>query len=435
LEPLSSVVIINTSINLNKKIRDTGKRRFYNWLQTINKNVSKNVISQLGRLLYSKSEGLLWAKRLELSHEKALLFPGETFNRMLEKISPDKILMQQLPFYYANLFSGKSSLSKDVWVGMEEEIEKGSRAIKCFLSGASGMVIITGERSSGKSSLSKHIANLHFEKQNTFIVKAPKECIANKELFEQTLIKSLGGKESLKYSMDMLHAPTVIIIDDIELWWQRKPSGTQVVEKIISLMQQYSHKVLFIVNVNKYALKIINQLCSINSWAIDLVFCQPLDAHELKDLILTRHQAGGLKFILNKKHENEMTTLDYARLFNSFFNLSSGNPGYALNLWLAGIRKFTGNIIEMEKPLVKEISFPENLHQDEIIYILQFILHRRFSLGRLSEVLQNDIESTEKAVRILLQKGILVEKFPEVYSLNPALEIHLVKDLKSLELL
>jgi hypothetical protein len=106
-----------------------------------------------------------------------------------------------------------------------------------------------------------------------------------------------------------------------------------------------------------------------------------------------------------------------------------------LNLWLAGIRKFTGNIIEMEKPLVKEISFPENLHQDEIIYILQFILHRRFSLGRLSEVLQNDIESTEKAVRILLQKGILVEKFPEVYSLNPALEIHLVKDLKSLELL
>jgi len=53
----------------------------------------------------------------------------------------------------------------------------------------------------------------------------------------------------------------------------------------------------------------------------------------------------------------------------------------------------------------------------------------------LSAILQNDIVSTEKSVRILMQKGILTEKFPEVYCLNPALEIPLVKKLKSLELL
>lgn len=435
LEPLSSVVIIKTSINLNKKIRDTEKRRFSNWLQKTRLNVSNSVISQLVKLLYIKSEGLLWAGRLEQSREKSILLPGEPVNKMLEEISPDKTIMQQLPFYYANLFSGKSSLSEGLWVGMEEEIEKGSSAIKKFISGTPGMIIITGERSSGKSSLSKHIATLHFEKRNTFIVKAPKESIPDIKLFEKKFLDTLGGNESLQFSMDMLPPGSVIIIDDLELWWQRKPSGTQVVDKIISLLQEYSHKVLFIVNVNKFALKIINQLCSINSWAIDLVFCQPLNAHEIKDLILTRHQAGGMDFILNRKHEKEMTNLDYARVFNSLFNLSSGNPGYALNLWLAGIKRITGNTLIMDKPSDKEVCFPENLPKDEIIYIMQFILHRRFSLGSLTELLQSDPESTEKTVRILLQKGIVIKKFPEVYALNPALEIHLVKKLKSLELL
>ncbi len=200
-------------------------------------------------------------------------------------------------------------------------------------------------------------------------------------------------------------------------------------------MQQYGHKVLFIINVNQYALKIINQLSSINTWALDLVFCQPFDSHELKDLIMLRHQAGGMKFIMDKKHEKALSNWEYVRLFNRFFNLSGGNPGYTINLWLAGIRKISGNTLYMEKPFGKEITFNEDLPQDEIFYILQFILHRRFSVKSLSAILQNDVVSTEKTVRILMQKGILTEKFPEVYCLNPALEIPLVKKLKSLELL
>jgi len=192
---------------------------------------------------------------------------------------------------------------------------------------------------------------------------------------------------------------------------------------------------LFIINVNQYALKIINQLSSINTWALDIVFCQPFDSRELKELIILRHQASGMNFRLGKKHEKAMTDWDYAQLFNRFFNLSGGNPGHTINLWLAGIRKILGNTLFMEKPFGKEIAFREDLPADEIFYILQFVLHRRFSLRSLSEILQNDIENTEKKVRVLLQKGILTEKFPEIYSLNPALEIHLVKKLKSLELL
>jgi amino acid transporter len=434
-EPLTAAVILKTSGSLNKKIRATGKRKLFGRLKQIKKSVNEKVINQMVKLLYRQSKGLLWANRMEQSRAKAQLFPGEPIVKMLAKIAPDKTLMLKLPFYYSNLFSGSSTIGENFWVGMEDEIEKGSKSINRFLNGASGLLIISGERSSGKSSLSKYLANLHFEKQNIFNVRAPRESIADVGFFEQTLLKTIGGQENLPYSMEMLPAKSVIVINDLELWWERKPHGTQVVEKIILLMRQYGHKVLFIVNVNQYALKIINQLSSINTWALDIVFCQPFDSSELKDLIMLRHQAGGMKFRLDKKPEKAMTDWDYARLFNRFFNLSGGNPGHTINLWLAGIRKISGNTLFLEKPFGKEIAFTEDLPADEIFYILQFILHRRFSLKSLSEILQNDIEDTEKKVRVLLQKGILTEKFPEVYSLNPALEIHLVKKLKSLELL
>jgi hypothetical protein len=247
--------------------------------------------------------------------------------------------------------------------------------------------------------------------------------------------RSLDGQGDLLYCMELLPDKSVIIINDLELWWERKPYGTQVVEKIILLMQQYEHKVLFIINVNQYALKIINQLCSINIWALDLVFCQPFDSQELKELVMLRHQAGGMKFIMDKEHEKAMSSWEYVRLFNRFFNLSGGNPGYTINLWLAGIREIADNTLYMEKPFGNDITFNEDLPPDEIFYILQFILHRRFSVKSLSAILQYDIAITEKTVRILLQKGILTEKFTEVYCLNPALEILLVKKLKSLELL
>ena len=434
-EPLSSAIIIKTSKSLREKIRDTDKRKLSTRLKKLKKSAGERVTNQYVKLLYSKSDGLLWANRLEQSREKALLYQGDDFNRFVKKISPDRIVIQNLPFYYSNLFSGSSSIGEDFWIGMDKEIKEGSRAIKNFSDGTPGMLVITGERSSGKSSLSKYLANLHFSKQNIFAIRAPGECTANAELFEQTLLKSLNGTVNLRESLEELPAGSVIIINDLELWWERKPSGTQVVEKIISLVQQFGNRILFIVNVNQHSLKIINQMTSINSWALGLVFCQPFDARELKDLIMIRHRAAGLKFILNKKTEDEMTKRDYARLFNGIFNLSSGNPGYAMNLWLAGIRKISENVLYMDSPVKEAIALPETLGQEEIIVILQFILHRRFSVKNLSEILKEDFESTGKIIRLLLQKRILTEKFPEIYSLNPALEILLAKKLKNLELI
>ena len=200
-------------------------------------------------------------------------------------------------------------------------------------------------------------------------------------------------------------------------------------------MQEFSNKIFFIININEYALKIINQLTSLNTRALDIVFCQPFDARDLKNLIMLRHKAGGMKFILDKKHEDQMTEWDYARFFNRYFNLSSGNPGYAINLWLAGIKKISGTTLIIEKPSAAEINFTGQLSQHETLYILQFLVHRRLSANNLSELLHANIDNTEKIIRELLQKNILTEEYQEIYSINPVLENYLISNFKSLKLI
>ncbi|OIP82124.1 MAG: hypothetical protein AUK44_08515 [Porphyromonadaceae bacterium CG2_30_38_12] len=434
-EPLSAAIILKSADSLKKEIRTLQQHRLVERFKYYKKSMSQFFVKQMVHLLYRQSKILLWSKRMEQARAKEALFPGEPLTILLAQIAPEKSVMLNLPFYYSNLFSGSLTIGDNFWVGMKMEIEKGSRAIKLFSNDTSGLLIITGERSSGKSSLSKFLANRHFEKSNIFNLSAPSECTSDLVLFEQLLLNTLGGDANLAYTLEMLPARSVIIINDMELWWERKPMGTQVIEKIILLMQQYSHKILFILNVNQFALKIINELTAINTHAIEIVFCQPFDSQELKNMILMRHQAGGMSFSMDKKHEKSMSDWDYARIFNQIFNLADGNPGLAIHLWLAGIHKIEGNTLYMHNPFGVQIELNEPLSQEDIFYLLQFVLHRRFSLKSLSQVLQSDIAFTETKIRSLLQRGYLIEKLPEVYCLNPALEIHLVKKLKSLEIL
>ncbi len=434
-EPLSSDIIIRASASITKITTRTGRQKIIQRFQSFKTSTREKLSNRLVKLLYTTSEGQVWARRMEHLKEKESVYTIEQIRKITGKLSPSKAILESLPFYYANLFSGSSRIGGDFLVEMSAEIEKGSRAVKRFIDGSTGFLIISGEPDSGKSTLSKQLAGLHFNRNNIYNVRAPRECTADVRLFEETLLKSINGKDNLQYDLSMLPSKSVIIIHDLELWWQRKPFGTHVVEKLISLMQEFSNSILFIINTNENALSIINQLTSLNIWALDIIYCQPFDARDLKNLILLRHQAGAMKFILNKTHEDQMTEWDYARLFNRYFVLSSGNPGLTIKLWLANIKKISANTLFIEKPVYEELRFADQLSQYEIMHILQFVIHRRFSIKNLAALLLYNIHETGQIVHELLKKNILIERYPETYSLNPVLEIYLIKKLKSLELI
>ncbi len=352
----------------------------------------------------------------------------------VERITPDPLIMQELPFYYTSLFSGQSGTGDDFWVGMSAQVESCGRAVARFKSGFSGCLIITGLRSSGKSSLSKRVAETHFGKEKVHVLRAPQACSADTELFSRKLLESLGAQNQVLEDVFMAMPPgKVVVIQDLGLWWEHRPGGDAVVRLIQTLVDRFGGKCLFIINVNSLALDMLHMITDLRAYALDVVSCEPFDARELRDLILLRHQAGGMRLTYNKKSEDRMTAWDFASLFNDVFNHSFGNPGMANILWLSSIYKVSGKTLYMRPVSLSGSDVFNDLNPEQWFVLHQLIVHRRFAPDQLANNLEVTQAAVQEILRGLMRSGVVVEKFEGVYAVRPGLDLFLIEKLKNRE--
>lgn len=376
-------------------------------------------------LIFKKSEGVLWASQITQAADN-----HSGSNRVSNPV------LDQLPFYYNNLFTGRSGSGEEFWIAREKESERGTKAISRFKQGESGLILISGQRRCGKSTLSRHLAESHFDSSEIFYLSSPKECCSNLSLFEKELSTAICGQErELDSLFTLMENKIVVVLEDLELWWERKEGGDVVVKRVIDLVKYFGNKVLFMVNINSNSLEILDAICSIRGWALANIECSPFSAKELKELILARHHAGGLKLFIDKKAESEIREWEYARLFSKFFDISAGNPGYAIYLWLNSINDISGDVIFLSQPQSPGVAMVEGLEYESALILQQFVLHRRFSIDRLASQLKSDAGMIRENIIKLLQKGLLKQKYPGIYSINPLYVPAIVNELQIRELL
>lgn len=272
---------------------------------------------------------------------------------------------------------------------------------------------------------------MFFSRDNIHSVQAPQSCSADTKLFTTKLLDALNTpNRPVEDVFKALPSGKAIIIQDLGLWWERRPGGQAVIDLILNLIDGFGHKCLFIINVNTYALELIDKQSRLKSYALDTVVCQPFDARELKELIMLRHLAGGLKFTYSKKDEDRMTAWDHAQLFNRLFDLSFGNPGVANNLWLSSIKKISGKTIVMEPIKLPDTKVFDVLNPEQWLYIQQFLHNRRFSAKTLAQNLERSEAAVLADIRELIRAGILVERFDNVYAIRQGLDLYLAEKLK-----
>ncbi len=431
-EPLSSATIGKTSRELRKRRRGTKGGSLGSGLREHLQQASNVLQQQFVNLLYSKSEGLIWFSHLEKSGQAGLLSNRDTLG-FVEAITPDPEVVRDLPFYYCTLFSGQAGIGDDFWVGMKHQITEADEAIRRFKQGVPGALVVTGARSSGKSSLSKMMARKHFTTDNIHQVRAPQGCTADPELFSSKLLEALNAhNKSVNDVFRALPSGKVVLVQDLALWWERRPGGDAVIELLKSLIDRFGHKCLFIITVNSHALPLIDHWSGLKGYALATVSCEPFDARELKEMILLRHHAGGLSLQYGGKPDDRLTAWDYARLFSRLFDSSYGNPGTAIALWLASIKKVTGKTIHLDSLELPSTEVFDKLSRDQWFYVLQFILHRRFTTERLAANIEQPREQVYQGIRELVRAGILVEKFEGIYAIRPGLDLYLTDKLKSM---
>ena len=118
-----------------------------------------------------------------------------------------------------------------------------------------------------------------------------------------------------------------------------------------------------------------------------------------------------------------------------YFNYSDGNIGITLFSWLANIRDFNNNIIYIDPVYhVKENAF-ENIDSEINMILVQFILHKRLTISKLSRLNFLKEGYIEKQIAYLKRSGIIVEEIKSVFEINKYLYIHIKHHLEKLDLI
>ncbi|OFY68273.1 MAG: hypothetical protein A2V64_07345, partial [Bacteroidetes bacterium RBG_13_43_22] len=404
----------------SKKVRKT-IHFYFNNLRHFFKNFTV-------RMLYSRSEWILLAKKITESEQKGR--GNHKILDLIESVSPREKVMEKLPQYYKKLFSGRSSISEDFWISRQKDEDEFMTAVDRINSGYKGGIMIIGERNSGKTMFCRYTADKIFRKERIFHISPVYSGSVQVSDFMTELSKTTGTKGDIHEIMELQNQGSVFIIHDLELWWERSQSGCEVIKLIINLIKDYSRKFCFVVNMNPYAYDLMNKMINLQEVFISVIYLKPFDSKDIREMIILRHRSSGLKFVLKKNEEGELSEIRIASLFNKYFSFSEGNPGIVLKAWLANIVSVSGNRIFIRTPRLPDTKVFTELDDDWKVVLLQLILHKRLTCARLDRIFLQDDARTRGIINALLRTGLIEERNEDLFVVNPFIEPLLIRVLK-----
>jgi hypothetical protein len=255
------------------------------------------------------------------------------------------------------LFSGRSSISDNFWVTRPEEEKQMKDALNRYRSGMAGMMVVLGERNAGKTALCKYFCEKNFSDDRVYQLFSRDAGATRPEEFTLALQKATRIEGDSNEIFNSLVHGSVIVIHDLELWWERSgEEGLQTIRHIKRLIDAYSHKCLFMVNLNPFAYEVLKKTESLDTYSLGTIRCKPFNAFDLRRLVLTRHKSSGLQFVMGKKAEAEVGEVALARMFNHVFEYSHGNPGMAMNAWLCSIVKYQDRTLVLTMPEIPDLT-------------------------------------------------------------------------------
>jgi hypothetical protein len=222
---------------------------------------------------------------------------------------------------------------------------------------------------------------------------------------------------------------SVVVINELERWWERSPAGMAVIDEIIDLINREGEHCLFIVSATSHSFRFINRVRPIDNAFLGIVECTRFDAEDLQRAILLRHRPSGLKFELDGRAEDKFSDLQLAMLFNGYFDFAAGSVGVALESWIANIEKVEQDRVVIRAPKVPDLGPIAELEHHRLAWLQSFILHRRMTAAQLARLFRISELEVEEQIAILRRTGVITERAPGVLEINPYLEPFVIRQI------
>jgi hypothetical protein len=323
----------------------------------------------------------------------------------------------------------------EFWVGREEEMAEFHKSYQQWTAGYGGGILLLGERNSGKSFFSNYIVQHLDVKGDVYFINPPYTGSIDKSELLKNFQNATENSGSFAKIMNDIPSKSVFFIDDLELWWEKSPKGMMVVQELMKLINRFGNQHLFVVMSNVHSFRLINKFQKIESNFLNLIELRPFNAKQLKEIVLRRHHSSSLQFSINNIAENRYRSWNYARLFSRYFSYSEGNPGALLQAWIKSIIEVNQPVINLKRPKVPDTAPLMYLETEWMIFILQFLLHKRMNLAKIIRVTQDSRANVIKKIRVLKRAGVIIELGDDILDINPYLIPFLRKALIKRELL
>ena len=389
-------------------------------------------------LSYRYSRGVLLAQQLRRS-ERAQPPPAERLLALSRLSTPSKAVDESLPIFYRQVFIGRAAEDPTYWLGQEAELKQAQTALEEHGKGRSGALLVTGPPGSGRNALVQRIVSKHFPKEKVFLVRPPDGGSCDPARFDQALGHALGSPTDPELALSNLPAGTCVVIRGMELWWERRPGGMAVIDRIVQLIDRYGERPLVVVTCNEYFARMAHRLGRLSDQLLATVHCIPLDARQLRAAVMARHKATGLTLRVatgsTRAGSVEPTEWELARIFAGLFDYSDGYIGSALRAWIAHIDRVEDNAIVLRRPRDLDLDALDALRDESIALLIELTLHHQVTIERLERLIGLDAPAVRLAVNALKRDGLATETAGGVISVDRWMIPHVLRWLGDREVL
>jgi amino acid transporter len=372
-------------------------QQFSRFSSTVNAQLKTPV-----RFIASRKDEL---KRMDFEDQNQLLKnSADIIRTFVDTVSPDSRVHEVLPYYYLQLFSDKHLHTGKLVDNRAMETERIIQAIRHIEEGVHGAIMITGPARSGKTFLTDNIVNQHLA-GNSYYVTPPAGGAVDLHDLEDAFKSATGMQGKVHHQLQMLEAKSTIVFNDFELWWLNCFEGDRLVNTIVNLIKQFGDRHYFILNCNLHTLNALMGSTEIQEVLVTTVLLRPLTKKALRNELLRRHKIGGINLeYKGSTVGEERTDRRMEKFFNRIYNLSSGNIGFALSIWMSSLRLDKAGMYYMELPY--EIDFPNIDDAEWNNVLLQLLLHHSLSMERFEIIYESKgkawIEKMERELRTSL---------------------------------
>jgi len=413
---------------LKHYIHSQAEQENISWLKRRSQHFISWFSSQAVRFKYGKTQAITYARIMQ----KESNIPGmnNQFLEISENIKPSPDIFKQIPFYYKQLFPVRQAFHKDFWVQLTKETEQSEIIFSQSRNLNEGVLLITGDHHSGKSFLSFILAHKWNDSGRIVFINPPTGGSTDLKIFEDVITETFHQEHYYDFIFELLPQGSIIIFDDIELWWQRSENGLTILNSILRIISLFRNRIFFILNINTYAYKLIDKLIPLSSYLLGVIKINPMPVNSMKEMIMLRHQGAGLDLIYKNKKKDELSATKLADLYVKIYKFSNGNPGVALATWISSINKVDNNSLTIEPIEMPNIDFINQFQPNSILLVFQLLVHRQIGLKRLITVLEMESQVVERELQFLFRMGMVNKLHNDVYEINiywyPVLSQYLV---------